>query len=57
VFEFGGLRDQQHDYIDWGFKTYLKEVVHGSSAFEFIGATRQKPRLPDKAAGCSASGS
>lgn len=33
------------------FKTHLKEVVHGSSAFEFIGATRQKPRPPDKAIG------
>jgi len=33
------------------FKTHLKEVVHGSSAFEFIGATRQKPRPPDKAVG------
>jgi hypothetical protein len=33
------------------FKTHLKEVVQGSSAFEFIGATRQKPRPPNKATG------
>lgn len=27
VFEFGGLRDQQRDYIDWVLKASLKEAV------------------------------
>ena len=27
VFEFGGLRDQQRNYIDWVLRTSLKETV------------------------------
>jgi type II secretory pathway predicted ATPase ExeA len=27
VFEFGGLRDRQRDYIDWVLKASLKEAV------------------------------
>ena len=32
VFEFGGLRDRQRDYIDWALKGSLEEGVEPDEA-------------------------
>jgi hypothetical protein len=43
--EFGGLRDRQHDYIDWAMKASLDEGIEPSSVLTDDAATLLAARL------------
>jgi type II secretory pathway predicted ATPase ExeA len=45
VFEFGGLRDRQRDYIDWAMKASLEEGVRAESVLTDEAATILAARL------------
>src|SRR3954453_3633872 len=45
VFEFGGLRDRQRDYIDWVLKSSLEEGVAPEEIMTDAAATRLAARL------------
>jgi hypothetical protein len=45
VFEFGGLRDQQRDYIDWVLKASLKESVTPGDVLTDAAATLLAAKL------------
>src|ERR1700738_4957256 len=45
VFEFGGLRDRQRDYIDWVLRTSLAESVTSDDVITDEAATRLAAKL------------
>ncbi|NMQ30076.1 AAA family ATPase [Candidatus Accumulibacter phosphatis] len=45
IFEFGGLRDRQRDYIDWAMKASLEEGVEPSTVLTDDAATLLAARL------------
>lgn len=45
VFEFGGLRDRQRDYIDWVLKSSVEEGVAPEDIITDAAATRLAARL------------
>ena len=45
VFEFGGLRDQQRNYIDWVLRTSLKETVEPEETLTAEAATALAAKL------------
>ena len=45
IFEFGGLRDRQRDYIDWAMKASLEEGVEPGTVLTDDAATLLAARL------------
>ncbi len=55
VFEFGGLRDRQRDYIDWVMKASLQEGVEQADVLTDAAATLLAAKLKTRCRSASTS--